>query len=99
LAPTNQQISHIRVAFEFDGSLKGKERSAYPLPALREALLNAVVNGDYAESIRSSDQGVLHMPEPHKSLNVFFFVSFVPLWLLSPRPNSRSKRSSAGSNI
>ena len=31
------------VAFEFDGSLQRKERFAYPLPALREALLNAVV--------------------------------------------------------
>lgn len=32
------------VAFEFDGSLQRKERFAYPLPALREALLNAVVH-------------------------------------------------------
>jgi len=43
-------ISHIRVAFEFDGSLQRKERFAYPLPALREALLNAVVHRDYANS-------------------------------------------------
>ena len=37
-------VSHIRVFFDFDGSIQRKERFAYPLPALREALLNAVVH-------------------------------------------------------
>ena len=40
-------LSHISVAFEFDGGLQRKERFSYPLPALREALLNAVVHRDY----------------------------------------------------
>ena len=38
------------MAFEFDGSLQRRERFAYPLPALRETLLNAVVHRDYANS-------------------------------------------------
>jgi len=38
------------VAFSFDGSLQRKERFAYPLPALREVLLNAVVHRDYTNS-------------------------------------------------
>ena len=43
-------VSHISVAFQFDGSLQRKERFAYPLPALREVLLNAVVHRDYTAS-------------------------------------------------
>ena len=40
-------VSHINVAFIINGSLQRKERFAYPLPALREALLNAIVHRDY----------------------------------------------------
>ena len=42
-------VSHISVAFDFDGSIQRKERFAYPLPALREVLLNAVVHRSYTD--------------------------------------------------
>ena len=42
-------ISYISVAFEFNGSIRRKERFAYPLPALREVLLNAVIHRNYTD--------------------------------------------------
>jgi ATP-dependent DNA helicase RecG len=42
-------VSHISVAFEFDGSIQRKERFAYTLPAVREALLNAIVHRSYTD--------------------------------------------------
>ncbi len=42
-------VLHISVSFEFDGSIRRKERFAIPLPALREALLNAIVHRSYTD--------------------------------------------------
>jgi ATP-dependent DNA helicase RecG len=38
---------HINLSYHFDGGLKRKERWQYPLEAVRELLLNAVVHRDY----------------------------------------------------
>jgi len=41
---------HITLAYEFDGGLERKERWEYPLEAIRELLLNAVVHRDYKQA-------------------------------------------------
>ena len=41
---------HINLSYEFDGSLQRKEVWQYPLPVLRELLLNAVMHRDYRSS-------------------------------------------------
>lgn len=40
---------HINVRYEFDGSTSRKEVRDYPLEALREAIINAVVHRDYRD--------------------------------------------------
>ena len=40
-------ISHLKVAFEITGEIQRREIFDYPVPALRELLLNAVVHRDY----------------------------------------------------
>jgi ATP-dependent DNA helicase RecG len=40
-------ISHLKVAFEITGKIQRNEIFEYPVPALRELLLNAVVHRDY----------------------------------------------------
>jgi ATP-dependent DNA helicase RecG len=41
--------TYMMVAYEFDGSIKRIEKWDYPIKALREAVLNAVVHRDYRE--------------------------------------------------
>lgn len=41
---------HITLAYEFDGGLERKEKWEYPLEAIRELLLNAVVHRDYKQA-------------------------------------------------
>lgn len=44
-------LSHLKVAFEIAGGIQRKEIYEYPLPALRELLLNAVVHRDYTSPV------------------------------------------------
>ncbi len=39
--------SYMQLEYQFDGSLKRKERWEYPLDAIKECLLNAIVHRDY----------------------------------------------------
>lgn len=40
-------ISHLKVAFEFTGEIQRNEIFEYPISAIRELVLNAVVHRDY----------------------------------------------------
>ncbi len=44
-------LAHIKVAFEFTGEIQRKEVFEYPLNALREIVLNAIVHRDYTSPI------------------------------------------------
>jgi len=44
-------LSHLKVAFEITGEIQRREIYEYPLPALRELLLNAVVHRDYTSPV------------------------------------------------
>jgi len=44
-------FSHLKVAFEITGEIARREIYEYPLPALRELLLNAVVHRDYTSPV------------------------------------------------
>jgi ATP-dependent DNA helicase RecG len=44
-------LSHLKVAFEITGEIEQREIYEYPLPALRELLLNAVVHRDYTSPV------------------------------------------------
>ncbi|MFH1708456.1 MAG: ATP-binding protein [Planctomycetota bacterium] len=44
-------VSHLKVAFEITGVIERREIFEYPLPALRELLLNAVVHRDYTSPV------------------------------------------------
>ena len=44
-------LSHLKVAFEITGDMQRNEISEYPVMALRELLLNAVVHRDYTSPV------------------------------------------------
>jgi ATP-dependent DNA helicase RecG len=44
-------LSHLKVAFEITGEIERRENYEYPLPALRELLLNAVVHRNYTSPV------------------------------------------------
>lgn len=44
-------LSHLKVAFEISGTIERKEIYEYPLPAIRELLINTVVHRDYTSPV------------------------------------------------
>jgi len=44
-------LSHLKIAFEITGEIQRKEIYEYPLPALRELLLNSIVHRDYTSPV------------------------------------------------
>lgn len=41
--------TYLQVAYEFDGNIRRKEKWNYPLQAIKEAVLNAIVHRDYTD--------------------------------------------------
>lgn len=84
-------VSHLSVAFEFDGSVRRKERFAFPLPALREALVNAIVHRDYTEGSDIQIKKFLMTESPFTAR-----VDFTAAWfwmistLITTRPSSET---------
>ena len=46
----NSSKKNIRLGYEFTGELQRKEKWEYPLEAIRELLLNAIIHRDYRDS-------------------------------------------------
>jgi len=85
---------HINLSFSFDGSLQRREKWQYPLEAVRELLLNAVVHRDYKNTsdivikifndrIEFSNPGILYGHLKLEDLNRDDYVSSIRNRLLA----------------